>query len=112
MSEMIERVALAVADHLGVNLAFTEAMESDTSVVAACRKADTARALAIARAAIEAMRLPTETMTEAGAVQSGGATKEQAIEWAKLDKFESRQFEAEGIFTAMIDAALAPPSEE
>lgn len=60
-----------------------------------------------ARAAIAAMRDPTETMTEAGAVKAGGATKEQAIEWAKLDKFESRQEECEDIFSAMIDAALS-----
>ena len=111
MSEMVERVARAIAvDALRQN-PMLEIMDGGLGYYDDYDN-KAYDCVEIARAAIEAMRLPTEAMTEAGAMQSGGATKEQAIEWAKLDKFESRQMEAEDIFIAMIDAALIPSPPE
>lgn len=87
MAEMVERVARAVNEHLGVSLAFTEPSATDTPTIAKCRIADTERAMAIARAAIEAMRSPTEAMRSAvdKAEDEGGyiAAAYEHIEWGK-----------------------------
>lgn len=66
-SEMVERVARALADggHLGVTLAFSEARPTDSGTATALRKHDTERAIAAARAALEAMREPTGAMISA-----------------------------------------------
>lgn len=55
LPQAVELVARSAAEHLGVSLAFTGPMKSDTPTIAKCRVADTEQALAIARAAIEAM---------------------------------------------------------
>jgi hypothetical protein len=46
----------------------------------------------------------TKKMIEAGAEVLFGSSKEKAIEWVKLDKFESCEHRAEEIFKAMIAA--------
>lgn len=63
---MIERVARALdaGGHFGSSLAFTEPKPSDTgTILFFLRKYDTERAIACARAAIEAMREPTAKMS-------------------------------------------------
>lgn len=47
---------------------------------------------------------PTQKMIEAGAEVLFGSSKQKAVEWAKLDKFESCECRAEEIFKAMIAA--------
>jgi len=59
-----------------------------------------------ARAAIEAMREPTEAMITAGGEKGYGHTREQAEEWAKEEKFDSYAEEAVAYWRSMIDAAL------
>lgn len=62
-----------------------------------------------ARAAIEAMREPTDTMWEAGAEALYGHPRHKAEEWAKDDKYESWGHPADDAYKKMIDAALIWP---
>lgn len=64
-NEMVERVARAIVPALGMTIAFSEPHVSDTPTIRRTREADTAKALEIARAAIEAMIEPTEAMLKA-----------------------------------------------
>lgn len=48
--------------------------------------------------------VPTQEMIEAGAEVLYGHPKEKAIEWAKRDKFESCECQAEEVFKAMTAA--------
>jgi len=96
MSEMIERVARAIAaDNVRGNSNWQDWLVE-------------------ARAAIEAMREPTEKMWDAGAADLYGVSREKAIEYAKEDKFESDGRKADEIWRAMIDAALSdqPPEPD
>ena len=65
---MLEKVARAIADSgsLGVTLAYSKPQDTDTETIRRCREADTLLALNAARAALEAMREPTEGMKTAG----------------------------------------------
>lgn len=104
MSETVERVARALSDggHLGVSLAFTEPMASDTETIRKCRVVDTERALRAARAAIEALRIPSEAMVEAGQ-KTNNLLKEpdppNAFEFLSRDEMTEA-------WEAMIDQAL------
>lgn len=94
-SAMVERVAQAIDAALNdTSLAFTTESPHDTDTIRKCRIADTERAIRCARAAIEAMREPTERMM--AAVDCGG----EKANWA------SGRAWAIG-YRAMIDAALA-----
>lgn len=95
MTDMVERVSKAIFDAMDV-----------------ADGLDGSAAERYALAAIEAMREPTDVMTEAGAVESYGHTREEAIEWAKLDKFEGHLNGAANIYNAMIDAALSHNQNE
>jgi len=65
--DIVERVARAIAQASGdITLAFHEPKPSDTPSIAMLKKADTEKALRMARAALEAIREPTEAMVEAG----------------------------------------------
>lgn len=101
MSGMIERVAKAMHEALPVEpwdkIPWEELPDSGK---------DEYRTRS--RAAIEAMRGPTEAMIDAGGASVYGHPREKAIEWAKEDKFDGCVEEAREVFTAMIDAALKP----
>lgn len=92
MNEMIERVARALHAQT-----FPEVCRGDEAWLQAAWESsefDRARHLAAARAAIEAMREPTDAMCA-----------ETRSEWVS-------GHEAGGIWRAMIDAALAPTPPE
>lgn len=96
MSEMIERVARVLSPW-----SFSDQIEENP------RKAEQREiAMKNARAAIEAMREPTETMWEAGGASLYGHPRAKAEEWGKDDKFESDANRAEDAYKAMIGAAL------
>jgi hypothetical protein len=104
MSEMLERVARALVEggHMGVSLGFTETRPNDFGSVPLLRARDTERALAAARAAIEAMREPTEAMMEA----LHDALDEEAFVPAINGNRDGALDRAIG---KMIDAALTSP---
>lgn len=86
---MVERVARSICD-------IYEAGDERVSEAA----------LAAARAAITAMREPTDTMWEAGAESLYGHPRHKAEEWAKDDKYETSGHIADEVYKKMIDAAL------
>lgn len=100
---MIERVARVLADggHMGVTLAFIEQQDTDAGSIPLLRQADTAKAISAARAAIEAMREPTDAMANVAysgvfCIGDGMVTNEDAA----------------ALWRDMIDAALpASPVE-
>lgn len=97
MSTMIERVARAIEDESPVG----------------CCSIQPDQAREIARAAIEEMRVPTESMMLAGWVRqfmNVGSTLDEAFELAygKLSREEDVRFLKEG-WSSAIDAALAEP---
>lgn len=65
-----------------------------------------AQALKVARAAIEAMREPTEAMIAAGAWSNYGWTREQSIERGKEAVYDEYASNAASIYRDIIDAAL------
>lgn len=89
MAEMVERVARAIVDALSGSPSYIEAEELSSATVDGCFDL-----CAVARAAIAAMREPTEAMCAAGA---------RKLEWAK--------FEEDDIYIAMIDTALTEQKE-
>lgn len=92
--EMVEKVARAIAAEMGTDWGGPLG-ESDLSFLPY-----KARYMSMARAAIEAMREPTEAMKEAG-FQAG-----------HLGDGEWEYADPESAYTAMIDAALSPSGEK
>jgi hypothetical protein len=92
MSEMVERVAKAMAArrflYAGIEVDQIVINDDNERVPYWTLYAE------VARAAIEAMREPTEAMIEAGQEEDLGRTESVGM-----------------IYTAMIDAALAPPEQ-
>lgn len=107
MSEMVERVAKVLYARKCAEIAAdpTAAYRGPFSPFEELLKAKDAY-LDDARAAIAAMREPTDEMWDAGAENLYGVSREKAIEYAKEDKFESDGHKAEEIWQALIDAAL------
>lgn len=94
---MLEKVARAVDEALNDNsIAFMKPSGVDSETVRQCREADTKRAFRAARAAIEAMREPTEAMVEADMPLGGYGFGDDVY---SADPKE--------VWQAMIDAALA-----
>lgn len=89
MTEMVERVARAIYE--GRNGAGAKAWASQP-------KSHRAPYLLDARAAIEAMREPTEAMTVAGTATG-----------IDVDRFCPIEYDPDKIWDAMISAALQPP---
>ena len=92
--QMIGRVARAILSKVPSGYGMTEAESID-----------------YAKAAIEAMREPTEEMVEAGGTANYGHPREDAVEWAKEEKWDAAAHEAVFLYTAMIDAALQESKE-
>lgn len=103
MSKMVERVAraLVAGNHLGVSLGFTDAAPTDAGSIPLLRKRDTERALAAARAAIEAMREPTKAMIDAAVALERELNATPIAAWATVDEdYMGMKWQA------MIDKAL------
>lgn len=60
----------------------------------------------VAKAAIEAMKKPTEAMLAAGSFALEGLTEEDAKRLGEEEHFQSGAWQAEAVLSAMIDAAL------
>lgn len=99
MAEMVERVARAITLAAGVPKTWSE--EEVARHVAQYAEHD----MRVARAAIEAMRVPTEEMQDAGG-QAGEWTDRLSSDDDKAD--QERAHFALNVWQAMIDEALAP----
>lgn len=95
MSEMIERVARALAQQVD------EAAYNPIENLSGVGLDGVVDLLALARAAIEAMREPTEEMIEAGAAAGG---------WD--ERFEPIEAAIERSYEAMVGCALKLPASE
>ena len=92
-NEMIERVAraLRLVNATSEGMTFTELTE------------------AMARAAIGAMREPTDEMADAVQEQQlSGISRETAVVWAKEDKWAGARQDLINDYQKFIDAALTP----
>lgn len=67
--------------------------------------------LEIAKAAIEAMREPTEAMVEAGGEANYGWTRAESAERAKEAVFEEHASNAKVLYQGVVDAALKENEE-
>lgn len=109
MSEMVERVAKAAGDvFTAEHDAIVEYMLSDEFALRGSSGATTAMVDAmlvkIARAAIEAMREPTEAMLQAG---QGSLASHLAVPLAEVTASSIRE-----LHEALVDAALSPSNQE
>ena len=66
----------------------------------------------IGRAAIEAMREPTDSMADIAQEKYCGQPRETTVAWAKEDKWDAHRQDLIDEYQVFIDAALATPPAE
>jgi hypothetical protein len=105
-SEMVERVARALA------LASLDEETRETVNLDAHMARVRNHYQYLARAAIEAMREPTDEMANKAIEASYGITRERAVAIGKADKWDGRRQDLINDYQIFINAALSSPAED